>query len=154
MNILQRASFSGSVANVAIVAALALLARREGKRPLQPINATSHWLHGERAARVRRADLSHTAIGFATNHASAIFWAFLFEWMLGRRRQTPARIAAASVATAAIAGAVDYGGMMPKRLTPGWEDVVSPRAVAASFAVMALGFALGAALGGRSERRS
>ncbi len=152
-NLIRRAAVSGSVAGIAVALGLGLLAQREGKRPFQPINATSHWLHGDRAAHVRRADLAHTLIGYVTHHASAIFWAVLFEWLLGRRHRTPGRIAAASVTTAAVAGAVDYG-MVPKRLTPGWEEAVSPRAVAASFLVMALGLAIGASLRGRTEHRA
>lgn len=148
----KRAAVSGSAAGALVVLGLALFARREGKHPLQPVNATSHWLHGKRAARIRRADLKHTLVGYLTHHASAVFWGLLFEWLLGRGRPTAKRIITASISTVAIAGATDYG-LVPKRLTPGWEDVVSPRAVATSFAVMAFGFALAASLGNRGARR-
>jgi hypothetical protein len=45
--------------------------------------------------------------------------------------------------TAAIAGAVDYG-LVPRRLSPGWEHALPPRGVAAGFAALGLGLALGA----------
>jgi hypothetical protein len=44
---------------------------------------------------------------------------------------------------AAIAAAVDYG-MVPKRLTPGWETVLSKRSIVAAYGVLALGLAAGA----------
>src|SRR3954470_12433817 len=61
------ALISGATASVASTAALALLAKAEGKSPLQPTNATSHWLHGESAGHVRRADLAHTGVGYLTH---------------------------------------------------------------------------------------
>jgi hypothetical protein len=39
-----------TAASVVSTAGLALLAQREGKSAFQPMNATSHWLHGDRAA--------------------------------------------------------------------------------------------------------
>ena len=43
----------------------------------------------------------------------------------------------------AIAAAVDYGAT-PKRFTPGWELVLSKRAMAAAYLAMAAGLAVGA----------
>ena len=48
---------SGTIAGVAMAAALAWLAKKEGKAAVQPVNATSHWLHGEHAGTIREADL-------------------------------------------------------------------------------------------------
>lgn len=73
---------TGSVASVVSTAALAALAKMEGKRAAQPVNSTSHWLHGEKAARVGQIDAAHTGVGIATHHASAVFWALPFEaWL-------------------------------------------------------------------------
>jgi hypothetical protein len=47
------ALISGTAASLAMTAALALLAKKEGKGALQPINSTSHWLHGEQASLTR-----------------------------------------------------------------------------------------------------
>ncbi|RWB92797.1 MAG: hypothetical protein EOQ56_36735, partial [Mesorhizobium sp.] len=52
---------TGTVASVVTAAFLALLAKAEGKSALQTTNATSHWLHGDKAGAVRKADLAHTA---------------------------------------------------------------------------------------------
>ncbi len=152
MNTLQRASISGSLASVAIALALAVLARREGKRALQPINATSHWLHGNRAGRVRKADAAHTLVGYLTHHASAIFWAYFLERWLGSRRRGILAVLPRAAAMSGIAAAVDYG-VVPRRLTPGWEHVVSNRSLKTAYVVLGLARAAGALLHGQSGKR-
>ena len=143
------ALISGSIAGVATTVTLALLARAEGKGVLQPTNSTSHWLHGERAGAVQDADLAHTAVGYATHHGSAVFWAFPFEWWRSRSPdRSPAGIARDACMMAAIAAAVDYG-MVPKRLTPGWESVLSKRSIAATYVALAAGLTVGALINRR-----
>ena len=140
---------SGCSASVALTAALALAARMEGKAAAQPLNATSHWLHGERAASVRGVDLAHTGIGYATNHLASIFWAVFFQAWRARHPGRP--VLRDALALSAIAAAVDYGAT-PKRFTPGWEFVLSRKGMAFAYAGMALGLALGARLT-RGEQR-
>jgi hypothetical protein len=137
---------SGSIASVASSVALAVLSEAEGHGALQPVNATSHWVHGPRAARVRALDAGHTGVGYATHHAATIFWAIFFERAVGRRPGV-SRVIGTAVAVSATAAAVDYIAT-PKRFTPGWEFVLSKPAMAATYAAMAAGFAL-AALGRR-----
>jgi hypothetical protein len=135
---------TGTVASIVSTAALALLARGEGKSAFQPTNATSHWLHGDSAASHREPDTAHTFIGYATHHASALFWAVPFEaWLAARPPRTAAGLLRDACAMTAIAAAIDYG-VTPKRLTPGWELVLSKRSIAATFGAMALGLAAGA----------
>ena len=138
------AAVTGTVASLATTAALALLAHAEGKNPLRPTNSTSHWLHGENAGSFARPDLEHTALGYATHHASAVFWAlFLEAWLAGRPRRDPLAMLRDASVVAVIAAAVDYG-IVPKRLTPGWEHVLSKRSIAATYGALALGLAAGA----------
>ncbi len=134
-----RAVVSGLYRCLASVAALASVAWAEGKAGLQPLNATSHWLHGDRAARFRGLDAAHTGIGFATHLGATIFWAGFFEaWEArSRRRGRFARAAVVSV----LAVAVDYT-VTPHRFTPGWELVLSKRGMAVVYAAMAAGFAV------------
>jgi len=147
-----RAAVSGTLASLAMTAALSALARQERRGALQPINATSHWLHGERAGAVAQADAAHTAVGYATHHASAWFWALLFErWLLARPPRTALALVKNAAAMSAVAAVVDYG-LVPKRLTPGWEIVLSKRAIAATYAVMAVALVGGALLTQRSPR--
>ena len=145
------AMVSGTVASVTSVASLGLLARLEGKGFLQPVNATSHWLNGDAAGSFTRADIAHTAVGYATHHAATVFWAVWFErWIGARRPATSLAVLEHALAMSAIAAAVDYG-MTPKRFTPGWEFVLTKRSMAAGYGALAIGLAAGAL--GRSRRR-
>lgn len=136
---------SGSYASLGSTAGLALAARQVGKRAMQPLNATSHWLNGPSAAAVERIDGRHTAVGYATNHAASVFWAVLFEAVLARRRAPvgPVAMLRDAVVMSAVAAAVDYGAT-PKRFTPGWEFVLSKKGMAVAYAGLALGLAAGA----------
>jgi len=137
---------TGTVAALASAAALALLAKAEGKGALQPVNATSHWLHGEKAADCDELDASHTLIGFATHYASAVFWALPFEFWLARHRPSSAgALLRDACVTSAVAAAVDYG-ITPKRLTPGWELVLSKRSLVVTYGALALGLVFGTKL--------
>ncbi len=142
VGVLKAAAVSGSVASVASSVALALLARANGLSPLRPVNATSHWLHGDGAARFEGADLAHTAVGTATHHAATLFWAVIFEAWLGRRRLSAPGMLRHAMALSALAAAVDYGAT-PHRFTPGWELVLRPRDMAAAYVAMGLGLAAG-----------
>ncbi len=143
-----RASVSGGLATLISSAALALLARAEGKAAVQPVNATSHWLNGPGAGRVRGVDAAHTGTGLATHAAATVFWAVLFEWW--RAEATGPALVRDAVAVSAFAALVDYT-VTPKRFTPGWEFVLSKRAMAGAYAAMALGLAAGAALTQRAR---
>jgi hypothetical protein len=143
MRIGLSAFVSGTVASVMSSAALALLAKAEGKGALQPTNATSHWLKGAQAAQRRQADAAHTLLGLATHQASGVFWALPFEaWLSTRARRSSVELLRDATMMSAIAAVVDYG-MVPKRLTPGWELVVSKRSLFAAYGALAIGLAVG-----------
>jgi hypothetical protein len=135
---------TGSVASVVSTVALGALAKIEGKSSFQPTNSTSHWLHGDAAGGHEGADLIHTAVGLATHHASALFWALPFEaWLASRPPRSSVELLRDAAVMSAIAGVVDYG-IMPKRLTPGWELTLSKGSVVGAFASLAIGLAAGA----------
>jgi hypothetical protein len=69
---------------VITAAGLAALSKAEGKHPLAPINATSHWLFGDENIQLDGRHPQQTLIGFATHHASAIFWALVYEYWTPR----------------------------------------------------------------------
>ena len=149
---LRYAAFCGAGAGLASQAMLLAAALAEGQPVVLPINATSHWLNGDRAARVRRADLRHTALGAATNQSAALFWATLFGLHLARKKEAgPAVIARDAALMGVIAGVVDYG-LIPRRLTPGWELSLSRTSVALAMAAMALGLGLGGMAARATER--
>jgi hypothetical protein len=138
--------WSGALAGLASALAAGVAARAEGRGALQPLNATSHWLHGQGAGRVRRLDVTHTGIGVLTHVASALFWAVPCSiWLQRESGRSPRRIIAGGAATAAMAAAVDYLAM-PRRLTPGWELALSRSGVGTTFVGLALGLAGGALL--------
>jgi len=140
---LGRALITGSIASAVSAAVLALLAKAEGKDAVQPINATSHWLHGEKAGKVTAIDVEHTATGYATHHAATVFWAALFETLQSATPDArPGKVIRNAALVSTIAAVVDYG-IVPKRLTPGWEGPLPIRSVAGGFVGMACGLAIG-----------
>lgn len=146
------AATSGTVTSLVTTAALALLARAEGRGVFQPTNATSHWLHGQQAGRFGKVDARHTLLGYATHHLSSVFWALPFEaWLASGHSRTLATVLKKAALTAMLAALVDYG-WMPKRLTPGWETVLSRRSVGLTFAAMAIGLAAGGLISRRRQR--
>lgn len=135
---------TGTVATLVSTAALAAFAKLEGKGALQPLNATSHWLNDDDAAKVDLPTVRHTGVGFFTHHASAVFWAAPFEaWLAANPPATIWALLRDSFVMAGIAGAVDYG-LTPHRLTPGWELVLSKKSMLASYVALGFGLAAGA----------
>jgi hypothetical protein len=154
MAITRYALLCGGLAGVGSMAALALFSTLEGRGPWRPANATSHWLHGDRAARRREANRRHTLLGLATHLASALFWALPFGgWLASRPPRTTPQMLRDSAVMAAFAGAFDYL-VVPRRLTPGWELAVSPVSVVGGFAAMALGLAAGGLLAQSTRRHA
>ena len=133
---------SGSIASILSTAAASLLARsRTGSAASAP-NATSHWIEGEPAMHEHGLDLRHTVTGYAIHHASSLLWATFHEAGMQHTRLPGWRIAPA---VAAMALVVDYG-VVPKRLTPGFERHMSRAGLLSVYAVFAGGLALGSRL--------
>ncbi len=144
--VFRSALVSGSCASIGSTLALALAARSEGKPAVLPLNATSHWRNGERAASFDGIDAAHTGVGYATNHVASVFWAVFFQaWRAWRGPARPLPMLRDAVVMSAIAAAVDYGPT-PKRFTPGWEFVLSKKGMAVAYGGLALGLAAGALL--------
>jgi hypothetical protein len=149
----RQAFLSGSLASVFSTAALALLGKLEVGKPAAPTNATSHWLWGERAYDAHDPDLNHTAVGYATHHASAVMWATIFErWLNHTQALRPGEIARGAVGMTALASFVDYQ-LTPRRLRPGFEAHLSRTELVGVFAAFGAGLALGAILNRQHERR-
>jgi|1185.fasta_scaffold1099279_1 hypothetical protein len=140
---LTRSIVTSGVASAATAAALMLLGRYEKRGALAPLNASSHWVYGDRAAQ-RHADLARTGLGIATHHLAAMFWSVVMEAALGRKARTLPELALGGALTASFAAAFDYL-VVPRRLSPGWELALTRKAITGAFAAMALGLATGAA---------
>lgn len=139
-----RAFKSGTLAGLGVAAASALAGKYETGSYVAPINATSHVLWGDKAAWQDRPSLKYTLTGLAINHASAIFWATVYETFFGSgkrgARRSLLRPLLGGVAVSAGAYALDYY-LLPDRLTPGFEKRLSGKSMVAVFGVLALGLA-------------
>lgn len=153
LDIAWRTSVTGAFASVLTTVALAAMSRSQGHSLWQPTNATSHWLHGDKAAYEQEADASHTLVGYGTHHASAMFWALPLEiWLAQKPTRYTGEVFLRAALVAGAAGLVDYG-LMPKRLTPGWEEILPPRSIATALGVLALGLGAGALLARKSASK-
>lgn len=145
---------SGTLASVLSTAVLALLGKSKLNRPTAPTNATSHWLWGDdEAFHALDPSLQHTAVGYATHHASAVMWATFFErWLNHSGTLRAEEIVRDATAMTALAAFVDYQ-LTPKRFTPGFEAHLSKGEMVGVFAAFGAGLALGAILNRQHARR-
>lgn len=125
-------------------------ARAHGARGPAGINATSHWLWGDESLHTDDLDWRHTGVGLATHQASAWFWASLYAAIrLARKRRTPVDAVTDAITVTGVAIVVDLG-LVPKRLTPGFEHRMTSRRLGVVYLSLLAGLAIGAML---SERR-
>lgn len=148
---LRRGMVSGAAASLLSTVALAALGKAGTGSMSAPTNAVSHWIWGEKAARRDRASMRYTLTGYLIHHASATFWAVLFERFCGDRldRKEPAATLAAATATSAFACFADYQ-LTPRRLRPGYEKRLSKPSLAVVYGAFGLGLAAGAAMSRRA----
>jgi hypothetical protein len=137
----MRALVSGALAAAAVTLVASLATRRATGSSAAALNATSHFLWGERAARQDRYSTKYTAIGFVANLGASVFWALFYEALRQRRRRGAARALRDGALVSGLAYVVDYH-VVPKRLTPGFELRLSRAALSAVYAALALGLSL------------
>jgi hypothetical protein len=148
----MRALVSGALAAAAVTVVASLATRRASGSSAAALNATSHFLWGERAARRDDYSAKYTATGFVTNFAASVFWALFYEALGRRRRRGPARALRDGTLVSALAYVVDYH-VVPKRLTPGFELRLPRAALCAVYAALALGLSLRDLAAGFPPRR-
>ncbi len=143
---------SGTIASLLSAAVLAEASRRETGSPYACLNATSHWIWGDEAARQQAPTLGHSAAGYLIHHAASCFWGVLYERVVGEwtDRLPPAGKVAAGLTAAGFACLLDYR-LVPHRLSPGFELRLSRRSIAAGYVAFGLGLALAGM--GRAEQR-
>lgn len=141
-HVVRKALVSGAVASVASTIALSLLGKAELGKSAAPVNGPSQWIWGRHAPYQDRFSLRYTIVGYAIHHAASVFWAIWYEKL--RQRLAPAKnvpaVLAPAVAAAAAAYAVDFH-FTPQRLTPGFENRLSQRALVMVYGSFALGLA-------------
>jgi hypothetical protein len=128
----------------ATTAAIAASGAIELRNAAAPLNAVSHILWGDGAARQNDTSARYTALGTAINAAAMASWCVLHHVVFrpDRRRAGLAQSLARGAATAAAAYVVDYY-VVPRRLTPGFEKRLSGRSIFAVYAALALGLVVG-----------
>lgn len=135
---LSRSLRASAPATAATTAAVALCGERDDANPIAPINAISHILWGDKAARQEDASIQYTLAGVALNSAAVLSWAAVYELTFGQLARK-GNFAAAVLGGASVAGlayVTDYY-IVPKRLTPGFEKRLSPRSMFAVYATLA-----------------
>lgn len=126
-------------ASAATTVVVSLCGQAESGNPIAPLNAVSHILWGDEAARQDDASVSHTAVGVALNTAAVTSWAGIYEAAFGgraRRGDVTAGLIGGAVVSAA-AYVTDYY-IVPRRLTPGFEKRLSPASMLAVYTTLAL----------------
>lgn len=145
---------SGSLSSVVSTAMLAARGSSENGTPYAPVNAVSHWIYGDRAARQDDPSLRYTVPGYVIHHGSSLLWGIVYERWFGRyaekRDVVPAL--AGAVAVASLACFVDYK-MTPERLQPGFEKRLSTPSMVLVYGAVAVGFVLRGFLGPALKRR-
>lgn len=141
---------TAGLATAGTTVAASLLGRKDAGSAAAALNATSHILYGERAARQDEFSLKYTLAGSVLNAAAMLSWAALQELGLGRwaRGGSTTRAAMAGAATSGVAYITDYR-VVPERLTPGFEKRLSRTSLAIVYSVLALALAVGVRAGDR-----
>lgn len=137
------ALLGAAVTTAATTAAALLVSRAQAGHAAAGLNATSHILWGDRAARVNRADLKHTASGALLNAGAMLAWSTVHQ-LLPRARAVPSALAKGAFVSA-LAYVTDYF-VVPKRLTPGFEKRFDTGGLATIYGVLAGALALGSLL--------
>jgi hypothetical protein len=136
--------WNGAVATVATTAVAGLCGEIEAGSVAAPLNAVSHIVWGDEAARHAKSSARYTIPGLLLNGAAVTSWAILQELLFDREQQRKqlSRSLAEGAAISALAYVTDYHAV-PKRLTPGFEMRLSNRSLVAIYTALAasLGFA-------------
>ncbi len=134
---------TGAVATTATNGALAVLGKFENGNALGPINAVSHIIWGKSATKADNLDTTHTVIGSVLNAMAITGWAGVHELLMPRRRRPSAqRALLAGAAVSTVAYITDFH-VVPKRLTPGFEEKISTKGLYAVYTVLAVALAAG-----------
>lgn len=150
--VIQRALVSGAASSILSTVAMAVVGKKETGSPYAATNAVSHYVHGKKANFRNRFSLRYTVPGYLIHHASATFWSFVFERVMGGvlDQKNPSGVLAAAAATSAFAAFTDYK-LTPRPLQPGYEKRVSNKALGVVYAGLAVGMAVGAIVARRNQ---
>jgi len=154
-NLFTRSLETSGPASMATTAVVSLCGKLEEGNSVAPINAISHILWGDRAAREDDVTLKHTAAGVALNTLAITSWAAVYELAFGRaaRQGEIAKAMLGGISVAALAYVTDYY-VVPRRLTPGFEKRLGSKSMLAVYATLGLTLPLASLISGyRRSRR-
>jgi hypothetical protein len=150
----QRIAEAAVAPAIFTTAAIPLAGYLENENAAAPLNAVSHIPFGDEAFRQDQPTLQYTATGAALNVAAMATWAAAYELLFGKAARR-GNIAAGILGGAAVAGlayVTDYY-IVPKRLTPGFEERLSGRSMFGIYAVLAASLPLASLISpSRNER--
>jgi len=140
-NPIARTLLTSAVTSAATTTALFLLSSKDTGHPAAALNATSHIVWGDKATKYDDWDVPHTLLGGLLNAGAMGFWSAV-QSLLPEPRTAFGAVRNATVVTA-VAYVTDYY-LVPKRLTPGFEQRLSPRSLFGAYAVLAAALAVSA----------
>lgn len=140
--LLRNAFVTGTIAAVATTVAAAVFAKAEKKGVAEVLNAPSHIAWGDEAFEAKKLDVKHTWVGIKLNALAVTMWALVSETILGRKRRTLTKTAVTAAAVTTAAYVADYK-VVPKRLTPGFEEKLSKKALFGIYVVLGVALLAG-----------
>jgi len=115
------------------------------------LNATSHIVWGDEAARVDGFEPKYTVVGGLLNAGAMLAWSVLHA-ALPRPRGAITAVSQ-GLFMSGVAYLTDYR-VVPARLTPGFEKRFSPRGMAWMYGVLGAAFGVAGLVASRGRRRS
>lgn len=131
---------TAGIATAVTTGAALIVAKQQTGAAAAGLNATSHIAWGDEAFTRDEADLKHTLVGGLINAGAMVAWSALHELLPRPRSVLGALGKGAAVSAAAFV--TDYY-VVPERLTPGFEQRFSARALALTYGLLAGALALG-----------
>ncbi len=130
---------------IATIGSVTLLASLTGKPLYAPTQAISHIIFGERAYQNDTRNLSFLTVGLALNGLAMIGWSGIAELGFRAFGTPPGNFPTAcvvSIGVTMMAYFVDFH-VVPKRLTPGFEHVLSKHSLLVVYVLLAISLLLG-----------
>jgi hypothetical protein len=116
---------------------ISILSKLQTRHAAAGPNATSHIVWGKPAFRVDEPDLRHTLVGVLLNFGAMLSWSTVYE-LLPEPRSMSGNLFKASGVTV-LSYLTDYS-LVPERVTPGFEQRLSPVALALVYLALGAGF--------------
>jgi hypothetical protein len=139
-SLITRALVSGTAAAAMASIAAAIAGRRNTGSYAAPINATSHIMWGDKAAHQDSASFKYTATGALFNYGGSIFWALLYEGLVGKY-PAPGKALTRSALITTAAYVTDYR-IVSRRFTPGFEKRLRGRFLALIYGAFGVGLCI------------